>query len=76
MQKGGASPLKHVYTAGGGSKNSMWCKMRQSFLGVPVEKASNTDASFGVARLATLISDEGVRQRRAEKAHVDKREKV
>ena len=30
MLAGGASPLKHVYTAGGGSKNSMWCEMRQS----------------------------------------------
>ena len=33
-------------------------------------EGSNTDASFGVARLATLISDEGVRQRRAEKVDV------
>ena len=73
---GGASPLKHVYTAGGGSKNSMWCEMRQSFLGVPVERARNTDASFGVARLATLISDEGVKSRREDTRVEAKKEKV
>jgi sugar (pentulose or hexulose) kinase len=66
MVSSGASPVKHVYTAGGGSKNSMWCKMRETFLQVPVEKARNTDASYGVARLATLITDDEIKRRRAE----------
>lgn len=65
MQAGGASPLHHVYTAGGGSKNDMWCKMRESFMGVPVARASNTDASFGVARLGTLMHDDEINRRRA-----------
>jgi sugar (pentulose or hexulose) kinase len=64
LSAGGASTLHHVYTAGGGSKNDMWCKMRESFLGVPVARASNTDASFGVARLGTLLHDDEIIRRR------------
>ena len=48
----GASPLREVFTAGGGSKNGMWLQMREGLLGVSVRKAKNIDASFGVAKLA------------------------
>ena len=39
--------------------------MRESFMGVPVARASNTDASFGVARLGTLMHDDEINRRRA-----------
>lgn len=48
----GASPLTEVFTAGGGSKNPMWTQMREGLLGVPVRKANNVEALFGVAKLA------------------------
>jgi sugar (pentulose or hexulose) kinase len=48
----GATKLVKVQTAGGGSKNDPWAKMRSSMLGVPVVHANNTDAAFGAALLA------------------------
>lgn len=57
----GASPRQpvNVMTCGGGSKNDMWTKMRQRKLAsafndddISVERAENTEASFGAAILA------------------------
>lgn len=57
----GASPSQPslVWTCGGGSQNEVWTKMRQRKLRerfetdeIVVEKASNTEASFGAAILA------------------------
>lgn len=48
----GASPLSRVYSCGGGANNSMWTRMRQFMLGVPVEVAPQTEAAVGVALLA------------------------
>jgi D-ribulokinase len=58
LQELGASPVREVLTAGGGSKNDMWTKMRQRMLGVPTRRADNVDAAFGCARLAAkFLSD-------------------
>lgn len=48
----GATPVTEVLTAGGGSVNVMWGEMRKGLLGVPVERAQNTDAAYGIALLA------------------------
>jgi len=48
----GASPLKRVYTAGGGAANLQWQQMRDRLLGVPVQPASQTEAAYGAACLA------------------------
>lgn len=48
----GASPLTEVITAGGGAQNVCWQHMRQNQLGVPVSRAAQTEAAFGMARLA------------------------
>jgi D-ribulokinase len=52
LQSEGASPLRQVLTAGGGSKNSTWTTIRSRHLGVPVLPASQTEAAFGSALLA------------------------
>jgi sugar (pentulose or hexulose) kinase len=52
LQTLGASPLKRVLSAGGGSNNIAWCRMRARELGVPVTAATHTKASLGVALLA------------------------
>lgn len=48
----GASALTEVITAGGGAQNACWQQMRQNQLGVPVRRAANAEAAFGMARLA------------------------
>ena len=48
----GASPVTSVVTAGGGSVNPVWTKMREGMLGVPVDRAANSDAAYGVGLLA------------------------
>ncbi|MDS3862210.1 FGGY-family carbohydrate kinase [Thermosynechococcaceae cyanobacterium BACA0444] len=48
----GASPLKRVYTAGGGAKNGAWTKIRTRVLGVPVQASPQTEAAYGTALLA------------------------
>lgn len=49
----GADKLKHVFTAGGGAKNLVWSKIRQKHLGVSVKLATNTQAAYGTALLAS-----------------------
>lgn len=48
----GATPLKSVTTMGGGAKNTVWMKMREKLLGVPVGRALHTEAAYGAALLA------------------------
>jgi sugar (pentulose or hexulose) kinase len=48
----GATPVRRVETAGGGAKNPVWMKIRQRLLGVPVTRASHTQAAYGAALLA------------------------
>lgn len=57
LQNLGADKLTHVYTAGGGAKNPVWGKIRQRYLKVPVSIASNTEAAYGTALLASGKSD-------------------
>jgi sugar (pentulose or hexulose) kinase len=61
LGKLGASPSRpaKVMTCGGGSKNDMWTRMRQRKLcsafdddDIAVERANNTEASYGAAILA------------------------
>ena len=48
----GASPLIEVFSAGGGAQNDAWMSIRQRVLGLPVTRAEQTEAAYGVARLA------------------------
>lgn len=52
LQKLGADQLNHVYTAGGGAKNSTWTAIRQRYLKVPVVASVNIEAAYGTALLA------------------------
>ncbi len=52
LQLLGATPLSKVYTAGGGSQNNTWTKIRQSILNVPVQTSSQADSAYGSAILA------------------------
>ncbi|MEL6321989.1 MAG: FGGY-family carbohydrate kinase, partial [Cyanobacteria bacterium J06626_14] len=48
----GATPLRTVFTAGGGAKNAAWMAIRQRQLGVPTTTSAQTEAAFGTACLA------------------------
>ncbi|XP_028547630.1 gluconokinase isoform X5 [Dendrobium catenatum] len=48
----GATEVEEVFTAGGGAKNEQWRKIRERLLGLPVRRALQTEASYGVALLA------------------------
>eukprot|EP00245_Coleochaete_scutata_P002753 TRINITY_DN1384_c0_g1_i1.p1 TRINITY_DN1384_c0_g1~~TRINITY_DN1384_c0_g1_i1.p1 ORF type:complete len:556 (+),score=77.98 TRINITY_DN1384_c0_g1_i1:86-1669(+) len=52
LQEMGASPVKRIYTAGGGAKNRTWRIIRERTLGVPVQSSKQTEAAYGVALLA------------------------
>lgn len=52
LERLGATPVKEVLTAGGGSVNEVWMKMRETEIGVPVRKAEQGEASYGSALLA------------------------
>lgn len=52
LESFGATPLKQVFSAGGGAKNSAWATIRQRQLGVPVITAAQTEAAYGTAHLA------------------------
>lgn len=41
-----------VYTAGGGSKNPAWIRIREKQLGVPVVASLQAQAAYGSALLA------------------------
>nr|GEZ13558.1 xylulose kinase-1 [Tanacetum cinerariifolium] len=48
----GATEVEEVFTAGGGSKNDKWTKIRERVLGLPVSRALQTEAAYGAALLA------------------------
>jgi len=48
----GAPAVTKVFTSGGGSSNPAWRKIRELKLGVPVETAVHSEASYGAALLA------------------------
>jgi len=48
----GASSVHRVQTAGGGAKNPAWTRIRERLLGVPVTRATHTEAAYGAALLA------------------------
>lgn len=48
----GATQVDEVFTAGGGSKNDKWTKIRERVLGLPVSRATQTEAAYGAALLA------------------------
>ncbi|HVY98110.1 MAG TPA: FGGY-family carbohydrate kinase [Dongiaceae bacterium] len=48
----GAPALRRVVSIGGGAKNAAWSRIRERVLGVPVERAEQTEASYGAALLA------------------------
>ncbi len=48
----GAPAVTKVLTAGGGSRNPAWRRIREHKLGVPVEIADHSEASYGAAQLA------------------------
>lgn len=48
----GATQVDQVFTAGGGAKNEKWTKIRERVLGLPVSRASQTEAAYGTALLA------------------------
>lgn len=52
LQQLGAPALRHVKTAGGGSRNPAWTKIRQQQLNVPVVTATHIEACYGSALLA------------------------
>ncbi len=54
LQEFGATGLKRVYTAGGGSKNPTWTAIRQRRLNVPVITPTQTEAAYGAALLARM----------------------
>lgn len=52
LQQLGAPYPSHVETAGGGSKNTAWCNIRELALGVKVKQAEFSEACYGSALLA------------------------
>ena len=48
----GAPYPARVLTAGGGSKNEAWRRIRETTLGIPVSRALQTEAAYGAALLA------------------------
>lgn len=52
LQALGATPLTHVFSAGGGARNATWTAIRQQHLSAPVTTAKTTEAAFGTACLA------------------------
>ena len=48
----GATPVKRIYTAGGGSKNPAWKKIREQTTGTMILPAENSEACYGSALLA------------------------
>jgi hypothetical protein len=49
----GAPVINKVFTAGGGSTNPAWRRIRERKLGVPVAIAEHSEASYGAALLAS-----------------------
>lgn len=52
LEQLGALRPGRIFTAGGGSTNAAWSKIREATIGIPVLKAEHTQASYGSALLA------------------------
>lgn len=52
----GATPVSHIYTAGGGADNPTWTKIRTRHLQVPITKSLYPEAAYGTALLAMFGS--------------------
>ena len=48
----GATPVRRVFTAGGGSKNLAWNKIRERTMGITVLSVTHSEACYGSALLA------------------------
>ncbi|WP_318655446.1 FGGY-family carbohydrate kinase [Leptolyngbya sp. KIOST-1] len=48
----GASPLRQIYTAGGGAANETWGQLRAGLMPVPIKTAASVEAAVGSAYLA------------------------
>nr|WP_242019701.1 FGGY-family carbohydrate kinase [Nodosilinea sp. FACHB-131] len=48
----GASPLRQIFTAGGGAANETWRQLRATLLPVPIKNAASVEAAVGSAYLA------------------------
>ena len=55
LQTLGTTPLKRVYSAGGGSHNAAWTALRAKQLGVPVARSQHPEAAYGTALLALSL---------------------
>ena len=51
LQRLGAPRPERVISLGGGAANEPWRQLRQAILGVPVSRASQTQAAYGTALL-------------------------
>jgi len=49
----GAPTLRRVITSGGGAKSTVWAKLRERILGVPVSTGVHAEAAYGSALLCT-----------------------
>ncbi|MEM9511532.1 MAG: FGGY-family carbohydrate kinase [Cyanobacteria bacterium P01_E01_bin.48] len=52
LQQLGASPIRRVYSAGGGAVNETWTRIRSRHLGVPLVLPQHVEAAYGTALLA------------------------
>ena len=52
LQRLGASPLKRIFTAGGGAASTKWTEIRQARLPVPVIASPQAESAYGAAMLA------------------------
>ena len=52
--------MMKVFTAGGGAKNEKWIKMRERVLGLPVSRATHTEAAYGAALLALRGANQNI----------------
>ena len=48
-----ASPLKRLFSVGGGTKNPIWMHFRKKYLKTQFSKADSLDAAFGVTRIVS-----------------------
>ena len=51
----GSTKPTEIFTAGGGSKNTMWTRMRERIIGVKTSQAANIDAAYGAALLGCRL---------------------
>jgi D-ribulokinase len=52
LQELGSTKLTKIYTAGGGAKNQVWGKIRETYLQVPILTSTQTEAAYGSALLS------------------------